>query len=394
MRRRTFVTLITQFSGLVVNALTLGLLSRKLGPENYSIYVTCVAMVTIVGTFTRGNQTQVASVIALRDDHLFLKGDSVWGGITRLIFAYMVFWIALIPIFSHFSKVPIIYLLISSVIIVAAVLGSVASGVLQGLERFEFWQWSLGLVTFLQVPLVLLAVGRTLSVGYFLLVLSIPSFTFFIWVYLMHKDILLWATSSPGKSNVVDGIVMGLFILMLQTPIISLRHLGGDTVPGSLESLCLIGIALSGLASIFGSYLLPTYARKKGTPLNLSSGIRLHIIHSIPLIGLVVGLTSLGPQVLSIAFGDSYSLGVDRHLIFLATASYITWSIAGSLLQERISKLEQGFAMFLVLFSLSQLVILRFGIDQPEQLFLVFLLFGFIMIGSILLSTSKDQRIS
>ena len=393
MRMRTFVTLAAQFSGFIVNALTLGLLSRKLGPDNYSIYVTCVAMVTIVGTFTRGNQTQVASAIAVRETNSHINLNSEWSGLAKLVGVYLVFWIALIPLFSRFSEIPLVYLFISSIIVSSAVLGSVASGVLQGLEQFEFWQLGLGAVTFLQVPLILFAIGRTLNVGYFLVVLSVPSFFFFVWVFRLHKEVLLWATSMPGKSNVIDGIIMGLFILMLQTPLVSLRHLSGETTVGSLESLCLIGIALSGLASIFGSYLLPKYARLESSDRTIGSGMKLHVIHSMPLIGLVLVLTCLGPNVLNVAFGEGYAHGIDRPLMFLATSSFITWSIAGSLLQERITKLARGYVTFLMFISILQLAVIRVFIHQPEQLFVVFFIFGVMVIFSLLYSTSKNPKI-
>jgi O-antigen/teichoic acid export membrane protein len=334
----TVITVLGQAFGAVINGLLIALLARKLDDDDFAIYIATVSLVTVFGSFTLGIRTITAHDYALSRERL-TNGSSIFRSITLLVGIFAGVWLASSQIFRTYLQIPTIYLFIATTILVASVLGSYATGVLQGLRRFELWQKLVLLTTIIQIPLILFPVGRQLGVGYFLAILSIPSVCLFFFTFFITKNSFVQPTPRFVKVAIGEGLSLGGVTLMLQGPIFSSRLIDDSKISVTTASIGLLFLTLCGLSSTMGSYLLPDRVMKDDQTFSKET-LKPHIIHTFPLLLAGVVLLAFGQNILTFVFGDKIGSDIPRPLMVLIITSYALWSIGQSLLNACINSLK------------------------------------------------------
>ncbi len=365
------------------------LLSRKLGPNDFSIYVATVSLATVVGSFTLGIRTLTAKVFATSTNSK--TGNShLLKSIIGLNVFFSIFWISLSISLSKSLDIPLVYLLISTSIISSAVLGSYASGVLQGLRKFHTWQGLILLTSTIQIPLIILPVGRQLGVGYFLLILAIPSGLFFIITMRTTRGIQVARIKNFSKTAMFDGLSLGSVTLMLQGPIFSSRWISDDSSSVSTTSVCLLFLTLCGLSSTLGSYLLPDHVNSNFVKLDFSV-IRPHVIHTFPLLILGLIVVGLGSNSLQVIFGNRIIGDLPRSLLLLILGVYVLWSIGQSLLHTCINSLNNSLPLKMFLLSGVEIILLFLSKNSTYGFFLSF---GAVAVLFLILLMSSFPKIA
>ena len=344
------VTILSQASGAVVNGLLIALLARKLGDNDFAIYVTVVSLITVFGSFTLGIKTVTARDYALSET-ISMASGGLTSSLTTLIAVFVTAWIASCQIFIFYLQLPFIYLIIATAILASSVLGSYATGVLQGLQKFQLWQKLVLITTVIQIPLILFPIGKQLGVGYFLAILAIPSILLFFITLLFAKRLLVRPSQNFTKLAINEGISLGAVTLMLQGPVFSSRLIEDSKTSVTTASTGLLFLALCGLSSTLGSYLLPAHVLKDDQAFSKEM-LRPHLVHTIPLLITGLWLLMFGQNILQIIFNDKFSSNIPKPLMGLIIVCYALWSIGQSLLNSCINSLSSSLPYLLIGLSL------------------------------------------
>ena len=373
----------------ILNGALIVLLSRKLGPDDFSIYVATVSLVTVVGSFTLGIRTLTAKNFATSSGNEF-PTSQLLKSVTFLNILFSIFWIFGSIVLKSSLHIPLVYLLVSTSIISTSVFGSYAAGVLQGLKKFHTWQGLILLTSTIQIPLILFPVGRQLGVGYFLLILAIPSGIFFLITVLITKNILVNRSENFSKIALLEGVSLGSVTLMLQGPIFCSRWISDESLSVSTTSVCLLFLTLCGLSSTLGSYLLPDHVNSNLVKVDFMI-LRPHIINSVPLLFFGLIVLVLGSKALEIIFGESLIKELPRSLLLVILGVYAIWSIGQSLLHSCINSLNNSLPYKLTLLAGTEIFLLFLN---RNNIYGFFLSFGAIAVLFLILVLSSFPKIT
>ena len=386
----TIVTIVAQALGAIINGLLITLLARKLNGNDFQLYVATVSLVTVFGSFTLGIKTLTAYDYA-RSKKQAADSLEILRGMTLLVCIFSSIWLASIQIFKSYLHIPSIYLFIATTILVASVLASYATGVLQGLCKFEFLQSLVLFTTVIQIPLILFSIGRNLGVGYFLALLSVPSVCLFLITLFITKNSLIQPSARFVRAAISEGTSLGCVTLMIQGPIFLSRLNDDSKISLTMASVGLLFLALCGLSSTLGSYLLPTHVMKSSHSFSKEM-LKPHLIHTLPLLLAGIGLIVCGQNILTFIFSDKIGSNVPRPLMVLVLISYAIWSIGQSLLNTCINTLKGNLPNLLLGLALFEVVLLYFFRNFIYLYYFSFAIVALLFLTCVLMSFEKITK--
>jgi O-antigen/teichoic acid export membrane protein len=390
LSKLAIITILSQALGAITNGLLIALLARKLNDNDFTIYVATVSLITVFGSFTLGIKTTTSREYALSKTHLTSIAD-ISTPLVMLITIFVVAWIASFQVLESYLQIPSIYLLIAASILAASVLGSYATGMLQGLQKFVFWQSLVLITTIIQIPLILFPIGKRLGVGYFLAILAVPSVLLFGCAVIAARKSLTNPSQNFIRLSINEGLSLGAVTLMLQGPVFSSRLMDDSKVSVSTASLGLLFLALCGLSSTLGSYLLPAHVLKDRQEFNRDM-LKPHVIHTIPLLlaGLFLLISKQNP--LNIIFSDKYSFDMPKLLMGLITVCYALWSIGQSLLHSCITSLKSSLPYLLISLALAETCLLYVSRNNMYLFYSSFGIAGLLFLICVLYSFKEIPK--
>ncbi len=336
-------TLILSLAGYFFHLVT----GKKLGPEDYGLVVSLLAIVYLVGIFLNSMQstitTKISELIANNQKSMiapslkfFLYKNLVWGFIASVGFILLIPIMAsslnTIDYFAFLALVPLIF---------ASFLLPVARGFFQGTQQFGKLSMSYVLEGFSKVLaiLILFYFGRTVSNA--VICLGLSYFIPFLIALVSLPKLNMTAKKIPYRFINPITLLLAILTLFYSADLLLVKHFFSAYDAGLYSAMSLYGKVILFSAIPIAMILLP-----KGTEANVahkkSSLLIKRAIILISALGLplIISYFTFPEFIIHLTLGSKYIaasplLGYYAIGIFLISISYILTFYAISLKQEK-----------------------------------------------------------
>lgn len=329
----TLIQILGKILGLSLSVLTLGVMTRYLGPELFGYYTTVFAFLQIFGILLDfGLQMITVQIISDPNE----DESEIFSNIfTFRILSALLFFLA--PLAALFFPYPLaikIGVAITSFTYFFTILGSVLVGIFQKHLQMKYAAWADFFNKFLLFIFTLVITALQKNILWFFFVAAISNAAYFLLLYSFAKKIIpikiliqwdKWKLILSRSWPLALSILFNLIYFKADTVILSLFR--SQTEVGLYGAPYKILEVLINFTYLFLGLLLPlmafAYATKNSQDLHryLQNGFDVMAAYSLPL---VFGTAVLGKDIMKFVAGDQYTASGDILKILMIAVGAIS----------------------------------------------------------------------
>tara|TARA_Y100000310_G_scaffold82857_1_gene79458 strand:+ start:13765 stop:15045 length:1281 start_codon:yes stop_codon:yes gene_type:complete len=378
-------------------------MGRVLGPSDYGVLGTLIALVYLFNVFVLAIQNSIAKFVSdlkIKNEYnkiayLLVRSLRKLFIISSLIVVFLIIFSPLIANFLHIQKLPLI--LISFFILFAGVI-PITRGILQGLQKFSSYGFNYLLEALLKliIAVILVYIGFAVNAGVLAFVLS-AMFAFILSTIPLRKFFMIKKEKFITKEIYSYSLPIGFTLLVLTSlytiDIVLVKHFFDEVNAGLYAALALIGKAV-----FFGTFSIgqvmfakasELYYKKKHSKSLLYKSLFFILVASIPVIAIFYLFSDF---IIKLSYGPSY-LGISN-LIWFYSLVILLFTLVYTISLYNLAIGKTKFIYLLVIFNLLEIsLIWMFHNTLLQIIMILFYLMAILFILSlVIVGVSKDVR--